>query len=69
MQDVIETPPAQSNRLTPVLVKFERKLIEESDRVANERFEGNRSLLIRTAVRELIERVERQKTERFEVTA
>ncbi len=49
------TPPGKR---TPVIVLFEPSLIEQSDRVAAKRFEGNRSLLIRTAVRELIERAD-----------
>lgn len=63
MQDGNNSAHSPSPRRTPVIVLFERSLIEASDRVAGERFEGNRSLLIRTAVRELIDRVGRQQPE------
>ncbi len=41
-------------RWVPLLIKLPPSLIEASDRVADDLFEGNRSQLIRTAVRQFI---------------
>ncbi len=61
--------PKQSNRRIPVIVLFERDLIDRSDAVAHQKFEGNRSLLVRTAVRELVERIEGPVSEPKEAVA
>lgn len=46
-----------------VVVKFDRAFVQRVNAIANRFFEGNRSLLIRTAVRELLERKERETEE------
>lgn len=52
---VLQPPVVRDER---VVVKFDRPFVERVNDVANRFFEGNRSLLIRTAVRELLERRE-----------
>ena len=51
-----------SEPMRPVIFKAERDLIERADRLANElpEYERSRSRLIRQAIRELLDRRERE---------
>ena len=54
-----------SNQLAPtrdsrLVLRIDTPLIERLNRIAAERFEGNRSLLVRQALRELIEKYEKE---------
>lgn len=44
---------------TRLVLRIDTPFIERMNRIAAESFEGNRSLLVRQALRELIERYER----------
>lgn len=44
---------------TRLVLRIDTPFIERMNRIAADRFEGNRSLLVRQALRELIERYER----------
>lgn len=56
----MQASPKTADRKVPVLVHFDPTLLDEADRVAERDFESNRSLLIRTAVREYIRRERNQ---------
>lgn len=52
----MQASPKSADRKVPVLVHFDPSLLDEADRLAERDFESNRSLLVRTAVREFLRR-------------
>ena len=50
----------QTARTERIVLRADKAFVDRLDAVARARFEGNRSVAVRQAVRELIERYERQ---------